>query len=201
MASIIRVKARWSGFNGGPGYTVLHFRDFSSGEPTNADATGAAARTRTFFDAFKAYLPLVVSVTVESAVDVIEETTGELVGSLSADTQAPVVGTSQPTQPFSAAVGAVLTWRTNGIRNGRRIRGRSFLVPLSSQAFGANGGLTSGTVTALSTAASALIDGAGSPDLGVYARPTGPGATDGIWYAATAYSVPNAGAVLRSRRD
>lgn len=201
MASIIRVKAKWSGFSGAPGYSVFHFRDFSAGEPTNADATAAVARLKTFFGAFAINLPTGVAIQVESDVEVIEETTGMLTTVLSATPVSPTAGAASASATFAAAVGAVVTWRTPGIRNGRRIRGRTFLVPLSSTAFAPDGTLATSTISTIAGAATALIDGSGSPDLGVYARPTGPGATDGIWYVANSFSVPDMGAVLRSRRD
>jgi len=201
MASIIRVKAKWSGFSGAPGYSVFHFRDFSAGEPTNADATAATARLKTFFEAWKILVPTGASIQIESDVEVIEETTGQLTTVLAATPVAVVSGAASAAATFASAVGAVVTWRTPGIRNGRRIRGRTFLVPLSSTAFQNDGTLASSTVGTVGSAAAALIDSAGTPDLGVYARPTGPGATDGIWYAVTSYSIPDMGAVLRSRRD
>jgi len=94
-----------------------------------------------------------------------------------------------------------VNWRTNQIRNGRRVRGRSFLVPLAGSAFEGNGTLSASTLTSLKSAADTLRTAAGTTQLGVYARPTTKDATDGLWAQVTANTVPDMGAVLRSRRD
>jgi hypothetical protein len=202
MAEILRVRARWSGFIGGPGYTVLHFKEFEAGgTQTLAAAQGAVDKTRAFFNSIKGALPANTTVQVMPDVDVIEETTGQLTNALTTTTPVSVVGGAVGTATYSAATGAVITWRTSVIRNGRRIRGRSFLVPLSSVAFDVDGTLHSTYFNTISTAATALRDGTTSGDLGVYARPSAPGAADGIWAVVTGHTVPDMGAVLRSRRD
>lgn len=202
MAEILRVKARWSGFVGGPGYSVFHFKEFEAGgTQTLADAQGAVDKTRAFFNALSLYLPNVVTIQVMSDVDVIEETTNTMTNVLTPTAPASVTGTAGATVKYSAATGAVVTWRTSVVKRGRRIRGRTFLVPFASNAFDVDGTLVSTTITALNTAATNLRDGAGSGDLGVYARPSAVGATDGEWAAVTGHSIPDMGAVLRSRRD
>lgn len=201
MASIIRVKARWQGFQGAPGYTIFHMRDFAAAEPTVAEADAAITRVKAFFTGIAPYLPAVVQVQVENDIEVIEETTGDLVNILSAASTSAVTGGAASGSPYAAPVGAVVTWRTTVVRNNRRIRGRSFLVPLSSTAFENNGTLVSTALTVINNAATALINPAGAPDLGVWARPTVPGANDGLWAAVSSFSVPDMGSVLRSRRD
>jgi len=202
MAEILRMKARWSGYQGGPGYNVMHFRDFDTTPPTNTHATAAATDIRAFFDAIKLYLPNAVKIDVMPDCEVLEETTGVLTGVLTATPGATVTGTAGAGAQFAAAVGAVVNWRTNGVRNGRRIHGKSFIVPLANLGFAVDGTLDPGFITTASTAAAALRDpSTGSPDLGVWARPSAPGATDGVWYVTSGYSIPDMGAVLRSRRD
>lgn len=204
MSELLRVKARWTGFTGAPGYSVLHFRDFSGGEPsgsslTAAQALAAAGRVRTFFEAIKGNLPVGVFINVDPEVEVLDIATGTLLRSFTVATPATVAGTAA--NSYSAAVGAVVNWRTDGIRNGRRVRGRTFLVPLQGNAFATTGQLGGPVVTALTTAAQALADSTQSPDLFVYGRPTGPGANDGVAYVVTNANVPPMGAILTSRRD
>ena len=201
MADIARVKVRWSGFTGSPGYSVFHFRDFGGVTPTVSDVELAIDRVDAFFNAIKAYLPSVVNVKTQADVEVIDETNGSLVNVLQGTPTAGVNGTASGATPYAAATGAVLTWRTSGIRNGRRIRGRTFLVPMSSDCFSFDGTINGTALTTLTTAATALTDTTGLADLAVWARPTGPGATDGIAHAVTAFSIPDMSAVLRSRRD
>lgn len=201
MASILRVKLRWTGLPGGSGYSMFHFRDFAAGEPTDADASSAAARITNYAENLSELLPNAVTLQTESTVEVIEETNGQLVNFLTAPAQVAKQGITSSTVGWAAAAGAVISWSTNGVRNGRRVRGRSFVVPLANTSYDTDGSLTATTVTKLNTTATTLRDGAGTPDLGVYARPTAPGANDGIWYAVTGHRVPDMSAILRSRRS
>lgn len=200
MASIVKVKARWAGFIGSPGWSNFYFRDFSAGEPVTSDAQGAVDKTNVFFGAIKALFPTVVNFTVQPDVEVIEETTGELKNILMVPAPTAIVGTAAAAG-YSAASGAVVTWRTNGVRNGRRIRGRTFLVPTANIAYDLDGTLQASTINTLTTAAATFSSATGTPDLGVWARPSTPVATDGIWYAVSGATVPDKAAVLRSRRD
>lgn len=201
MANILRVKMRWTGFIGGPGYSVFHMRDFNTDNPDNAQAVAALARISTFANAIKGFVPSQITLTPVGDVEVIEDTTGELVNVLSGGTPAGIVGTVASTNGFASAVGMNITWRTAGIRNGRRVRGRTFLVPLTMGTFINTGQPGAGAMTDISAAAAGLANASGSPDLGVYCRPSSKGATDGSWHAVTNYSVPALASVLRSRRD
>lgn len=204
MTELLRVKVRWSGFTGGPGYSVLHFRDFGTGDGEGgavnaAAAQGAVDRTRAAFNLIIASLPQSVRIDVEPEVDVIEDTNGQLVNTFATTAPAQVAGTATTT--YASSTGANISWNTRGIRNGRRIRGRTFLVPLALGSFDGNGVLAASTITRIQAMANLLTDTTGTPDLGVYARPSSAGATDGQWSVATSGKVAMRGAVLRSRRD
>jgi hypothetical protein len=204
MAPIIRIKTRWSGFTGAPGFTVMHFRDFSTGEagdPTQATAQAAADRVFSFFNPLKAQLPSVVRLTIEPDAELLEETTGELLDVMSVTQSGTLNGAASTTAGYSAASGAVVNWRTNVVRNGRRIRGRTFLVPLTSTAYDTAGTLSSLAIPDIQAGINAITNTSGSPDLGVWARPSAPGAADGNWAVVSSGSVPDMAAVLRSRRD
>lgn len=201
MVQVARVTSRWTGFTGAPGFTVLHFRDFGGTDITVPDAQAAVDRVYTFFNAIKSLLPAQVTVQVQGEVEAIDEPTGALQDVLVATAPAAVVGTAISSNSYAAAVGGVVSWRTGVVRNARRIRGRTFLVPLTTTAFDNTGTLTSTALTTLNAAATALRDTTSIADLGIYARPTAPGATDGLWALVTGHQVPDMGAVLRSRRD
>jgi hypothetical protein len=100
---------------------------------------------------------------------------------------------------YSAPSGAVLHWLTGTVRNGRRLRGRTFIVPLANSNYEANGTLAAGTITAIQNAGLALMDEA-TTRLVVYGRPA-PNAADGVAALVTGARVPDMAAVLRSRRD
>ncbi len=91
-------------------------------------------------------------------VEVIEDTTGDLVDILSATAGADRNSDSSVGQQYAAAAGACINWRTNTVHRGRRIKGRTFLVPLRGAAFEDNGTLSNATITSLTTAATALTN-------------------------------------------
>jgi hypothetical protein len=95
----------------------------------------------------------------------------------------------------------VISWSTAGVRNGRRIRGRNFIVPLSNEAWDIDGKIKQVAYGSLQTAADALITGSDVTRLQVWARPTAPGATDGETAVVTSYRIPDMSAILRSRRS
>lgn len=212
MTKMLRVKLRWSGFIGGPGYSIFHFRDFEGTgdyEPNAAAASAAVARVDTFAQGLTGVVARGVVLKAMGDTEVIEDTTGDLVDIIGVASGTDRVSDSSVGQQYAAAAGACINWRTNAVHRGRRIQGRTFLVPLRGAAFEDNGTLSNATITALSTAATALTNSAGTPDLGVYARPhrtkNPDGSTtvtnDGMWALAGSFNIPDMSAVLRSRRN
>lgn len=204
MPALYRVRSRWTGFNGAPGYTILHFRDFNSPDPgpgggSVEGATDAVERVQTFFSAIANTLPSSVSVDVEREVDVIDDSDGSLVDSFGATSGGIIQGTGSAT--YAAPVGAVVNWRTGAVRNGRRLRGRTFLVPLAGSNFNAQGVLIPAVQTILQNAANALASSEGTPDLAVFGRPSAPALSDGVSSVVTSATVPALAAILSSRRD
>lgn len=204
MANILRVKTKWTGFSGAPGYTNLHFRDFSSGgdgsgAPSLTEAQAAYQKTYAFFSGISSVLSDNMRCEVQSEVDYLEDTTGSLVDSFTVAPN-PIVNGSV-TATYAGPVGAVVSLRTGAIRNGRRIRGRIFIVPIAATTFDTDGTLRSDAVTDINTAVAVLTDNTSAPDLGIFARPSLPGAADGQWAVVTSGSCSDKVAVLRSRRD
>lgn len=193
--SLYRVKARWSGFNGAPGYSIFHF--FHPDEGAGGTAEDAVASVRTLVNSWASWIPPVVTINVEGQVEVIATETGQLQDVEDVTTPAPVVGGG--TGNYSAASGACLNWLTSGVRNGRRVRGRTFVVPLTVGAYDMTGTLATATLTGLQAGATAFADSLNGPV--VYARPSAPGAADGVAFDIGASRVNDKVAVLRSRRD
>ena len=193
--ALFRVKARWTGFSGAPGYNVFHFDAATEGAGPSAQA--CADELRTFYTAIVGRMPSGVSVNIESAVELIDESNGRLVDFEQITPGSPITGSLSG--GYSSATGACVNWLTDGVRNGRRLRGRTFLVPLAGGAYDSDGTLSGPTLTTLQGAADALA--ASVVDLQVYGRPTGPGATDGYAEGVTAARIADKTAVLRSRRD
>lgn len=202
MSGVVgRVKIQWSGFQGAPGLTVLHFGAFPHDTWTQAQADAAVVKTDAFIQFLKAHIAYGASLVTQADTEAIDVTTGELIAIVTTTPAAAATSTQSLGQKFTAASGAVVNWKTNEIRNGRRMRGRSFLVPLGISVVENNGTLDPGFMTSLNTAATALRAVSGSSNLMVYGRPSAPGATDGTVGGVIAHSVPDMAAVLRSRRD
>jgi hypothetical protein len=214
-SSMLRIKMEWSGFHGAPGITNFYMREFSAADlwtPTQAEINGAAGKVSEFAFANKGSLAPGVNLKVASDVELIEASTGQLLDVFNAEPQPNHTSTAQPNVGYSGGSGLVINWRTSLVRRNRRIRGRTFLVPLQRECFGPDGTLLPGTITGTTTAAQALMDSPLPTDLGVWARPTpvkdpatgkptGEYLPDGQWARVASCNVPDLAAVLRTRRD
>lgn len=159
------------------------------------DVSTAVASLKTFWDAIKPFLPSDVTVTVENTGDTIDSVTGALTGAWSSDPETGSNGESS--DKYSAPAGCVINWNTETIGPHRRLRGRTFLVPLAGPAYQNDGSLGADTLTGIRAAAAALITDQ-SASFCVWHRGNGSGGTTGI---VTSASVHDMVSVLRSRRD
>lgn len=193
--AIFRVKARWTGFSGAPGLSVFHFND--SADTTTYTPDNAVLAVRTFFFGMANLLPTVVTIDVDNNVEVIDPPSGQMTDIISAQDQPNVVGAAAAT--YSAPSGAVVHWTTSGVRNGRRVRGKTFLVPLVTSVYQNDGTLATAHMATIAGQAQALIDNEATA-LVTYSRPV-EGGQLGQQYLVTGQRVPDMAAVLRSRRD
>lgn len=211
MAALARVKIAWSGFQGAPGFTILHFKHFSD-EGVSPDQAAAAATTAdTFATAVANVLPGGVSIQVQSDVEVLDHNSGELLDILTVPGKTPKTNPGGTGIGLVGPAGAVINWRTSTVRKGRRMRGRMFVVPLAVSRFDSNGTLSQGAIDILVNAGNALIADNANLDFGVWGRPTpildadgkptGEHNNDGLFGPVRACNVPDMAAVLRSRRD
>jgi len=157
----------WTGLPGGTGYSLFY----------QNNAQGNPAPLGTFFGALATYFPPALTITVPNAGEVIDEVTGKMTGVWSAGTQVATVGTG--TSPFAPSQGALLKWGTNNFRNGRRVWGKTFLVPLTATQYVTGGVITAAACNAIAAAGTTLITSfAGS--MVVWSRPVyKPGAAPG----------------------
>lgn len=190
-----KVTAVWTGWGGAPGYSNFYF----TGTSTGADLTAITGAVRTFFAAFTLCLPTPVSVKVSQVVQEIDPVTGALVVEKTAPAD-PAVVVGAGGANFASPVGACIIWRTTGVRNGHIIKGKTFLVPLTTAAYDTDGTLLASRLAELRTAATALCAFAatGGATFGVWSRPVA-GAGGGITHSGVA-TVNDRTAVLKSRR-
>lgn len=205
MPTIARLRVRLEGFVGAPGVSTF----YAVNEATFRPALVA------FWTAMVTRMPLNVKVTVENSGDLLDEGSGLNTGTWTDGAVVALEGSA--IGPYSAPSGAAVTWHTTIILNGRRVKGRTFVVPLRSEFYGPDGSLDDTTLNVLRAAAAALV--AASPgSMLIYHRPTdnvvgvpaGPGGsppavpsvpgTDGQGCPVVSSTISDKAAVLRSRR-
>ena len=200
MARILRVKINWTGFTGGPGYTNLHFEPTTGETIDQALVDSAVNKTAFFLSAWRVYQPLNLATQVDTAVAEIDEQSGAIENYWVGPSVAAGNGSSSGV--YAAGSGSCINLYTADVRNGRRVRGRIFMVPLGNAALEADGTINAGALTAMRASAAALIDDLDPARLVVWVRPFGfPIEINGGAYAVTSYSITDKVAQLRSRRD
>lgn len=207
MTTLYRVRTTWSYTPGGPGYSNLYF---GTTDPLAAGAQTAVNDMQAFWNAIKTLIPSVVTLQVDPSVIMVEDVTGEQVGDISVGSPpASILGTGGGA--WAAPAGATAQWSTASYLFGRRVKGRTYLVPLTGSAFQSDGTLLGTAQTTLAGAAAALV--AGGSNLVVYTRPrkaapanpvTGKPAVTaraGASSLVVSGTVRDIVAVLKSRRD
>lgn len=176
---------------GGPGINVWHYRTATPGNPEDAEIPNAATILQAFYSDIASLFT--TSSTLSLREQVIDVDSGEVY----AAEPWSVVGTRAVGDGWVPPANAiVLNWRTSNVS--RSGRGRSFFGPLSRNVLETNGTPALFALTALATAANALIDdqqSVGNGAFGVYSPTQGV-----IRDFVSAYSRDQF-AVLRSRRD
>lgn len=199
MAPIHRVRTTWTGMTGGPGVSTMYCTDISPFR------TALAAFWLNVYD----YIPATTLLTVEATGDIIDGTSGELTGAWTDGTPHLLPGAA-PNAGYSAASGAVVNWLTNTILDGKRLRGKTFMVPLAANAYGLDGTLLDAVVTDLRQGAATFVTAVANNF--VVWRPnrvasdgdaTHPPVTEraGGFGPVVLSTIPDKAAVLRSRRD
>lgn len=186
--TIRRLRVAWSGTQlVGPGLSTFYDRQLS---PATFVASVVA-----FFTALQSRAPVGITWTVPGSGDLINEGTGQITGGWSEGGAADVLSSGAGT--FAQGVGARIAWDTGGVVAGRHVRGSTYVVPLTSGQYGANGLLTEANRAALETAADNLV-AAMAGDLVVWSRPA-PGRL-GTAHPVTDAVVTNRVSTVRSRR-
>jgi len=200
------VRTMWSGTSGGPGLTQMALLGAAGGSWNPGGEQAAVNAVRAFWESIKPYLPDELTLTVSPIVDYYNRETGELLGSNIAGTApATVAGTSAAA--YAGGAGCKVTWETGQVRDGRRVRGSTYIVPLASSSFTATGTISGTTKTAINTAAATMLTAFSTASLtmGVWSRPREATAElpqrNGAAFQVTAGIASTKSAILRGRRD
>lgn len=200
MVNVSTVTAVWNGFQGAPGYSRFNFAELTS--PANVQT--AVNAVRTFFDGIKAHLVTTWSINVQPVVQHRDLATGVMTGEATAGvTPAVVNGTQLTSVTYAGGAGYVIDWTTGAFFNGRKIRGRTFIVPAVG-VFSSDGTISSTAQTTAQNAANALVATAGV-SLGIWAKKftdtAPPVQVAGSLAPVTGVLVPDRSAQLRTRRS
>lgn len=189
MADIQRYNVAWQNWPGAPGVSTFY-------AALGTDVSTVTDALRAFYNSLITLLPTGLTIQVPATGDIISDQTGDITGSWSDGTPVTVV-TATGAGAYAGNAGAIVHWLTGGVVNGRRVRGRTFIVPLVGSQFDGNGSLSASCLTALNGAATTLLGALGSAQV-VWHRPKG--VVPGSSFAVTSHRVPDLAISLRSRR-
>ena len=203
MTALYRVRVQFNSIEGPPGVATFYFLDLATALPS----------LTSLFTSLANRMPLGVTLKVQSSGDVIESTTGALIGAWNKDAEPEIGATGGPN--YAGASGGQIEWLTSQIMDGRRVRGRTFIVPLSTDAYRTGGLIDSATTDLQGVAAAAFIvaqsssfviwhrpfPGRSASAPGVLPKVTAKAAHIGGFALVTGGRVPTKTVVLRSRRD
>lgn len=200
------VRTAWAGTSGGPGVTQMAILGAAGGEWNPGGEQAAVNAVRAFWDSVKVYLPNELTLTVSPVVDWYDVADGTLMGSNVAATP-PATVTGTDAGGYAGGSGIKVTWETGQIRDGRRVRGSTFIVPAAATCFTNTGVVAATPRTTINTAATTLISAlnTASMSLGVWSRPREATATlserAGAQFEVTTGITSAKSAILRGRRD
>ena len=191
----------WTGFQGAPGTST--FVTFNLSVQTAEDMRAAL---QTFFSNINGVFPNQVNLKIAPFYKTVDELTGALKSETLYTGPTPTIPGSGGAS-FAGPAGAVVDWLTATIGTRRNLRGRTFLVPLSSGSYDGTGTLLDSSRDLLRTQA-ATFAAAVAPQFCVWRRPrpaqVAPKvprpAVIGKAGAVVSSKVPDMVAMLRSRR-
>jgi hypothetical protein len=127
MAILVsQVTVNWSGFQGAPGWSRLNFFELTGPAAVQA----AVDAVRVFFFAMRNQLKTDWTLSVSPTVQSFDVLTGDLVFEQTATTTPGVItGLVANTTGFAGGVGFNVRWNTGQIAHGRKVVGRTFIVP------------------------------------------------------------------------
>lgn len=200
MATVSTVTAVWQGFTGAPGYTRFNFAELANGSAVQA----AVNAVRTLMSTLAPNMLTTWSIAVQSLVQHHDLATGVLTGEATAGTPPVAInGSTASTTAYAGGSGLVLNWITGQFWNGRKVRGRTFLVPAVG-VYSSDGTITPTVVTNWQNAGGVFAATSGVTPV-VWAKKftdTDPPVQQaGAAFSITGALVPDRAAQLRTRRS
>lgn len=187
MPTLIKCPVSWTGVPVvGDGVSTFYFNDVH---------TGFLADLSAFFTSVGLVIAGGTTFSFPTSGDLIDDATGNLVGTWTEPAQASVL--SAGIGQFANGVGARVVWGTSGTTNNRRVKGSTFLVPLTVGCYTGSGHLDDTIRGNLRTAALSLMS-ASAGEMVIWTRPVA--GAGGKSQEVVGAEVPDRVSWLRSRR-
>ena len=187
MALLCRIPVVWDGLPGLPGLSVFY--------STPTDVVTTVVALKAFFTSAASMFPTALTWQFPSDGDEIDDSDGELQAGWNGGAGGTVTG-SGGAGTYAAGCGFRVTWGTNTIVDGRRLKGSTFMVPILSTAYDTSGTIQNASVATMLTAANTLVTNGTTV---IWHRPD-KGAANGSSATVLSAAVPDKVATLRSRR-
>lgn len=189
-----RIRSTWNGTTGLPGISTF----YSSAPPSDLELLAI----QNFWGDIAAFIPDAVTIQVEPFGDILDTATGQLTGSWDVGITVPLVNCTG-LGGYAANAGLCLGWNTEAVVDGRRLKGRTFLVPAAPVCF-SGGGTPSSETSQIRTAAEEMAT-VFAGRLQVWHRPRpglggAPGSGGSVGTIIGAY-ISSRTSQLKSRRD
>lgn len=196
---MIRAYIRWSGGPMGVGLSVLNFQ---SDALFATDVAELATAINTGMGEWQQTIPSAVTFQVVNEMELRDNSSGQLLQVVSGTVPAPRVG-SVASGTYAAGVGGRVRWNTAGVRNGRPVIGTTYVIPMASTQFEANGTISAAALARLQAGGDQLIALANTAEapLAVFSKPTTAGGSDGMLSLVSSAGVPDQASWLTTRRS
>lgn len=198
MAAIGRVRVGLTGLPGLPGVCTFYA----------IDPIALITPLQTLWNVLLLRMPAAIRVQIETTGDIIEAQNGTLAGNWSTAPIGPQSGGAAGV--YVAPAGVCLTWLTQTIADNKRVKGRTYVVPMSQNMYGADGTVEDNNLADVRAAAQ-VFQQATATNFVIWHRPREAKPADGSRPAITqrngSHAVVTSAivrdkiAVLRSRRD
>nr|CRY96794.1 hypothetical protein [uncultured prokaryote] len=149
---------RWQGARIGAGASVFHFHSIGS----SAGAAGIATAVKQLFTSTQALFSADITFSFDAEVRELSNS-GTLIAAYPVAPPADISGSSNSS--YANGTGLMVRHNTGQVVAGRRLLGRTFMVPVVTSCFSTSGDVTSATQTTVNGAFSALrttVSGSGS---------------------------------------
>lgn len=197
---VARTIIRTTGYVGAPGINVLHWTRGLGPEVTDPEAVGQFhLEVQTMLESYLDIIPSTITISIDPDVPYFQHTDGVILG-VTTDEGYPrsYSGTSSLNNgPRDTAL--CIRYRTEEFVNGRRLQGRTFLGPISSDAIGNDGQIETGWITDTPDFFTALYTGIGAR-LAVWHRPTNEPPSNGAYGDVTSVTCNATPGTMRSRK-